>query len=379
MISRISNINDKIDYLLSFVAVCQPLYTILQILLGDGYFMDIETLAFYRIVFTAIPIVIAFYFFLLRNFNLTIGVYLLFVVLSLISIIIVPANAEFIMKEGIRFTLFTVIPIFLALVSISNYNIFKKVVMVISWSCTVISLYYAYLFLNGQLIKLSYDMAAGYAILFPALVFFWQRKLIYNIIGLLLCLMIMLTGSRGPLGVALIYFVAIQVMSGGKARIKLMLLIIGGVLSFSFIMEFLKLNLVNSRTVRLIFNGGIAGDSGRKEIYGFILNKIQDSPFIGYGIFGDRALMGNNYSHNILLEILCDFGIILGSVLIITSVYLFVRKFLLLRTETRYLLLLFFCLSVIPLMISWSYLTSIQFAMFLGMFCNNKLLGLYVR
>ena len=82
--------------------------------------------------------------------------------------------------------------------------------------------------------------------------------------------------------------------------------------------------------------------------------------------------MGNGYTHNILLEIIGNFGIIIGSILIILLIFLIVRS--LLSKEKKYtnLIIIWLSLGFFHLMVSGSYLTDIKFWILLGLLFNKS-------
>jgi hypothetical protein len=61
----------------------------------------------------------------------------------------------------------------------------------------------------------------------------------------------------------------------------------------------------------MAFSGGLLDDNGRASIAEKALHYISDSIMTGNGMLSDRYLIGT-YCHNIFLEILIDFGIVIG-------------------------------------------------------------------
>ena len=96
------------------------------------------------------------------------------------------------------------------------------------------------------------------------------------------------------------------------------------------------------------------------------LDAISENPVWGYGIMGDRVVLGT-YCHNIFLELLCDFGVVLGTLFIVALVaiiFIAIRK----TWKTEY----FFFVSgmiiavVVKLMFSNSYIVEPDFFFMLG-------------
>ena len=77
----------------------------------------------------------------------------------------------------------------------------------------------------------------------------------------------------------------------------------------------------------------ISESSGRDDLWNILTRAIEnDYGGIGYGWLGDRLLLNGTYSHNFGLEILVQFGTIIGGgillllLFIILKSYIYVRK-----------------------------------------------------
>ena len=77
---------------------------------------------------------------------------------------------------------------------------------------------------------------------------------------------------------------------------------------------------LNSRTLNLLLSNNINHDSGRRELWAIVLSEICVSPFSIRGINADYLLIGI-YSHNFIIELLYEFGILLGVPFIIYIIY----------------------------------------------------------
>ena len=158
-------------------------------------------------------------------------------------------------------------------------------------------------------------------------------------------IVIIAVGSRGP---AIVFSLCILYDFFVNNRKYLLILILS--LSFLFsISNYLFLEIekigIKSRTLFLLLEGKISSDSGRKDIYNVIINKIYESPLIGSGLYADRTILGGTsgaYSHNLFLEVYLNFGIIIGSILLL---YLFLKTiitYIKIGYNERILLVLFF-------------------------------------
>ena len=82
---------------------------------------------------------------------------------------------------------------------------------------------------------------------------------------------------------------------------------------------------IESRFLTSLSEGSITESAGRERIFEVIIEAIKQNPF-GYGFFADRYVivssgMRNAYTHNFFLEVICDFGVIFGSVFIIFFIW----------------------------------------------------------
>lgn len=120
--------------------------------------------------------------------------------------------------------------------------------------------------------------------------------------------------------------------------------------------------------------------SGRVDVQDEVMDAIvSDRTGIGYGFFSDRLISHQNiYVHNLELELLCDFGVVIGGIIIIVMgyiIFLSLKKYW--QKNRSVVLLIFLCSSVFQLQLSNSYLICPILYFYLG-FCvtsirkNNK-------
>lgn len=364
-----SFLKDLGDCILSMTVLIQFVLSPVQILLMDSGMLSEEGAGKIRVLGSAFFVLCSFLWILKRKALLAINVYLFVIFLFYVSAIMNEANIEYIMSEGIRFTLCISVPIFLSFVSIRNKNIFFTIARYMSFFIAFIGLLYVVMLFTGNLPMKEnfYDMALGYALMFPALYLLYYRKAVYTIIAVLLTIAILLVGSRGPL-IPIALFAIVQIFLLGTSKEKIILLIVAliGMGLLASMITYLENLGISSRTLMYMEEGIISSDSGRSDIYNYIIDKIQDAPLFGYGVFGDRVFLNGAYCHNIFLEIFIDFGCIIPLLIIIPSVIycLNLSKYTLIH-ETLFFLLLLFS-SFIPLLVSNSYLIDFRLPLFMG-------------
>ena len=363
-----SKIQEFGDYWLSITAVIQSLLLLVQTLLGDSGFVSIETAALLRILFSALFVGIAMIWICKRKFLLLFSTYTLFLFLFLLSSIIDINNFDYIKDEGTKLTLAINIPIFLSYVSIKNEDIFKKVCLVISWITVPFVFIYVALFLTSNLPMLEhlYNMSFGYSLLLPLLflIYFEQNKLLI----FFLLLAILVAGSRGPLIPILTYILyrIIKYNSFKKQVILILGVVVIVIITLPMFVSYIDNSIgITSRTSLLLTEGSLASDSGRGEIYDFIWSHVLQKPILGHGVFADRVLLGV-YCHNIVLEFLLDFGLLIPIAFLLFSTIIIILLLKVMNNNEKELLVLFFVASIFPLLISNSYLLDFRFPLFVG-------------
>lgn len=140
---------------------------------------------------------------------------------------------------------------------------------------------------------------------------------------------------------------------------------------------FERLNIY-SRTLYSLKNGTISQTSGRDIIYSRLWENFSREPFKIRGINADYNLVGI-YSHNIFLELLYEFGIIFGFIMIIIIIY-FIFKSLHVDFGYNKNIILLCLLSIwLPyLLISSSLWVTPHFWLFIGLIINSKEKGVFV-
>ena len=199
----------------------------------------------------------------------------------------------------------------------------------------------------GEEIHLSYDLNFGFNLLIPVCVFIFfglQKK---DIKELLLAAfgigMIFIGGSRGPLLDIFIFcalYFAMTTLGSAHGIRNIAIAVILGVILIVFMDQILNalvsilgaLN-INSRTITKLLEGSISEDNGRNLIWMTAINHIKAHPF-GSGAMGARKAIYHvhyvGHPHNLFLELLIDYGIILGPIIIAVmiggSIYILFSK-----------------------------------------------------
>lgn len=193
---------------------------------------------------------------------------------------------------------------------------------------------------DGRMTERSYSLEFGYSMAFVLFVVFMtymtEKKNWQILFSLLLVILILDSGSRGSLMSLLVFAFLFFIDAKWSRRDKLRnCLLIGGIgglalLSVNQIMLMLTKLLnrynISSRTLTMLVSGEATDDNGRDNIQALARKAINNRPLIGYGAFGDRQFIGPHYnwgySHSIVYEMWVDFGVVFGTLFLITAILL---------------------------------------------------------
>ena len=306
---------------------------------------------------------------------------ILFIVALLFSLLINSAIVKSILSRCIWTVLFC-IPMFASAFEIENFDIFLDTMRIPSYIVALIGLI---LFFNlradGNILNDTYYMDFGYMLLFPLVYHICSlRKYKINIIFVILeILLVTSLGSRGPLLCVTLYVFFTLFQSKDKKTVNWLISKIGVILLLllillfynnilSIISSFLESFGIRSRTLILLQSGNILYDSGRGEIRKLVLSKIMEKPVLGWGIAGDLNFI-DAYPHQIFLELMVHFGIIIGAAISVFIVYKIIRG--LYTTRFSNILLMFLCVGIVPLFFSSTYL-QYPLAWFAFAMCFNR-------
>lgn len=222
---------------------------------------------------------------------------------------------------------------------------------------TLLELFQKVLFSEAQYNQFSGVILAGAATM--CVLAFLEDKKVKDLIWALLAFgMIILFGARMPIAciiLGIFLFLLEQIIQkrekilltskrGASIFLAILLLCVISVISILLLATNEMTNLgKGQRILWQIANGEFFKSSGRAEIYRVVLDSIIDNPLCGYGMIADRIqisirnfgnadLFTGSYAHNIFLELLMQYGIVLGGLLsvfiIIVSIKLLTKPVL---------------------------------------------------
>ncbi|MEA4914546.1 MAG: hypothetical protein VB061_08245 [Christensenella sp.] len=235
-----------------------------------------------------------------------------------------------------------------------------------------------------------HDMTASYSALPSAIIAIYfmfrnKKQPVYVVLNIVYFFEILYMGVRGPIG---IYFVCLLISilyftKTRKARIVTSLtfvicaaLFMSGTIERWLLManrQLAALGINNGALIRYL-NGTIIGDNGRSVITEKVIYAIWEHPILGNGLFYDRVLLGdNNYAHNLITEVLMDFGIFFGTIVLVVIAVCLIKLFTSARKDPfKFMFLLSLTAASIGLLtLSGSYLENRVFFMLVGIMMNQ--------
>ncbi len=194
---------------------------------------------------------------------------------------------------------------------------------------------------------------------------FWAW--IFSAIGFIYLLAL---GTRGPILILLVY-VIVKLYCVGPDNFWKKILLTVFLFASGLIISNSNLYISILRYVRTMFyqvglstriiDFAVEGNmisylSGRDEIFSTAFEMIKERPFLGYGVYGDWAVVGWNI-HNMYLELLVHFGVILGGAILAWLATLVIRAYRLSRNDgAKDMILIFACFVFIRGFFGGSYL-----------------------
>ena len=277
-----------------------------------------------------------------------------------------PDNVEYMKQSVGRFLLPILLPIFLAVTSIRNFQILIDTLYYVSWCTFGLALIYVATFFIGSSVFESYSMGLSYGLLIPTLSLYIRKNFCSVWAAFIMFLIIVALGSRGAALIIVMYFLYDLFVYNKKYFFIFIAIGVGGYLLLPFFIELLSNFGITSRTLLLLLSGDINSDSGRSYLYQECFESLMQSPIIGLGLFGDRVILDGVYCHNFLLELAINFGLPMAVLMIIgLCVWILIRYFYS-KSVNRSFLMIIILAALVKLLVSGSYLEDYDLAFLLG-------------
>ena len=175
----------------------------------------------------------------------------------------------------------------------------------------------------------------------------WLNKLIYFVFLAVQAATCFLSGGRGGLVLLVVLFITSVFMYWSKKSYRIVvptvILLIVTRYAFPLIIRLLGINVKGIERIVDFFSGNLI-DGGRAEKYIKSLEAFSESPVFGNGI-GSIFYNLNSYSHNFVLDILAETGVVGLLVFIFVLIVFFKKVFLFFKQGSlfRFLTIIFIC------------------------------------
>lgn len=289
---------------------------------------------------------------------------------------------------GLMYLLFICsLPWFVVGNSLNNLNeiieVFKKNVYIILLSNIALIIF---CILTGR--PMLGNMEISYTILplllLSLLIFLNEKKIKFLMIALFSCTIVVIMGSRGTLLCIVSFLIMYYIINFKKEFFHVIIivtLLIGIIWNFNNILA-ITINKfeswgISSRTLYKLENGDILNDTGRGKIQKVVIEALNEHPILGLGIGGERIIVNDKiykmtkdmstcYPHNLIIEIIAQYGYLVGTMLIVFLIGLLVNTIKNTNGNERNILLLLVSQEIIKLLVSSSYIISPMFFLVLG-------------
>lgn len=265
---------------------------------------------------------------------------------------------------------------------LTDLDIFEKVFTSFSIIVVLTSIATFFINLNNEqqmeYMTFSYNMLLHTT--FITLMFFRKKNPVYLLVSISGTLIMIMAGCRGAI-VSFIASLLINLLFVKTTSVKKVFIILLSIALFVvFIVNFEKILDwladvseyfgISSRTLRLIKDGEFLFENGRDTIREQL---IKDINALGHGFYADRVLARGSYAHNLIVEVLINFGAAFGTLILLGIFVLIMRGILAENEHLRLFVIVFLSAGFFKLFFSSSYLRQEPaFYILLG-FCVNAL------
>lgn len=272
------------------------------------------------------------------------------------------------------------IPVFGSVYNIHDFDIFYNTIYKYTF---IISVFGTMIFI-GDTTVLSSNTSFSAMMLFPIcmhLISIENARI--KILQLLLCLyeffIIFSHGSRGSL-LVLFIFIIFCILLKKRVRLKLtkakiiisaVIVFAGGIviLNLGQLLKYIENKEFSIRNLRFLMGGNFLDANGRFSIQLDYLQKMFLNSPVRFAPV-DLQNYGTFYPHNIFLEIVWDYGYLLGPLLIILFISVFIKRISYIRGNEFKIVMALFGAGFLPLLFSFTYTEWPLFWALIGYLCK---------
>lgn len=294
-----------------------------------------------------------------------IGVMLFVCVSILLTWLIYPDNIEkYMIGEGQLWP--TVFPLFRFFI-VGLFLIPNEETVDLMGKVSCISIFvetiFLWFFLRGSDMQNHDDMSRAYFLLLTILFavnYAYDKTTFWGIVSSVVGILALLSmGTRGPIMILLMFFVAkIYQTSTKKGKGTIVIVFILLLMWFVnsplwnafllFLREIIRTIGLSTRIIDFTIRGETLSYYSERDVLFFrLIEMIKERPLTGWGVYGEWQIIGWS-GHNIYLEILVHYGMLLGGFILLWMLYLVIKAFFTTSiTAVRSLVLLFACNALV--------------------------------
>ena len=277
------------------------------------------------------------------------------------TLLVFPQNEPFMHSYYIRWIVVFFLTAYL-IVKLNTLEWLQHYMLYGSYLITIAGIVYAVVVRNVGHSTMSdwstYSMSMSnvvmWAVMWQLHAFFKKRNKLSGIFAIFGLLIIIVYGSRNPLLAFFVYSIICLYDRKSNKRdsygitIVVTVLLLMGVIYFNTFIKEASSTLesygMSSRTVSLVMSSDTEDFStGRNYIHNEVKTLIWNNPIVGTGICGDEANI-NELSHSLYLNIYATYGIIIGSIFLISIIWLTIKTLKISSGLEHQILVMYMCM-----------------------------------
>lgn len=267
-----------------------------------------------------------------------------------------------------------------------DHNRHKNVIFYASLVGVITMFAYQLYKLSSGRVLATDNMDSAYKVL-PSVMYllyyaFEKGKMRYTLCAIMAVVSVLIYGTRGP-ALCILAFLAICIwINIGKIKqpvTRVFVLVITVVLLYLMMSSDVTIRVAtklseqftkwgfSSRIFDFFIEGEIADSNGRDILLTRSFELIRENPVLGCGLMGERARVGN-YPHNLFVEMWCQYGVFLGTLLSAALIWIPVKALIQSKKDQSQFLFLMamICMVFVKLFLSGSYLHETQLFFLIG-------------
>lgn len=322
-----------------------------------------------------------------------------FIILFLILVLFTVFPNDVFTLEVLMTLLFWTIPpmIFGSCLKYSNAD--KKSLYNVALIAFAISVVYMINYASGNNTEIKDNMGYAYTVLPCVLLFVSNlfnveeinKKIWHWLVAIFSVGFLIMQGTRGPVLCVFIFILLMLFQKYGLTKFTVLISIVGAIITSIANSNWFKTFLVSvntffenvgfsTRIIDKFLQDELSVSTSRDKISEYLMEIIKSDPLAIRGLFADRSVTIGWYSsgvgiyaHNLILELLFDFGVIIGGVASIYLIYSVIRFLFRGTKEAFHIIALVVVCGFVQLFMSSSFLISPYFFMLIGMMHNKNI------